>query len=71
MRDGHRDFTGGSGMNLFRRFFPKPPQVVKVKMRCVDCGKAVHKRERFQIVSVKHKDCHDPKLVGQKSLEGK
>lgn len=52
-------------------FWRKPPQVVKVKMRCVDCERGIHKHEKFIILAAKHRNCRDPKMVGQKSLEGK
>lgn len=45
---------------------PKPG-----KLRCEDCRAAIHKHDRYRIVIARHIDCGDPKLVGQKSMQGK
>jgi hypothetical protein len=44
---------------------PKPP---KGKLCCIDCGRGIHKHERYQIIAAKHRDCGDPKMIGQASL---
>ena len=50
---------------------PPPAVVSKGKMICIDCGRQVHKRERYTIVAVKHRSCTDTKLVGQQSFPAK
>lgn len=55
-------------MSIFRRFWRKAPAT---GMRCTECGKRVRKFEHYVILAAKHKDCRDPKMVGQKSLEVK
>lgn len=52
-------------------FWPFNRRRVPVKpkgLRCACCGKSIHKRERFTVLSAKHRDCADAKLVGQMSL---
>lgn len=39
-------------------------------LQCVDCGAPIHRSDRYVILEVKHRDCRDPKGVGQLSLEG-
>lgn len=51
------------------RFWRKPPPPMKqTGMRCIDCEKHILKREKFVIVAAQHRDCHDPKGVGQRHL---
>jgi hypothetical protein len=40
------------------------------KLHCADCGAAIRKRERYEILLARHRNCHDPKLVGQMSIPG-
>lgn len=51
----------------FVPFLPKPTPKRNV-MRCSKCQRPIHKRERYVIREVEHKDCSDPKLIGQLSL---
>lgn len=37
-------------------------------LQCVDCGAPIHRSDRYIILEVKHRDCRDPKGVGQLSL---
>lgn len=39
-------------------------------LRCIDCGAKIHRFDRYTIVAVKHRDCHDTKLAGQMRQEG-
>lgn len=38
------------------------------RLRCEDCGCNIHRRERYEILAAKHRDCKDKKLVGQTSM---
>lgn len=38
------------------------------KLCCSQCGRPLHRFDRFTITAVKHRSCTDPKLVGQTSL---
>lgn len=38
------------------------------RMICMDCGAAIHRNDRFVVLEVRHKDCRDPKGVGQMAL---
>jgi hypothetical protein len=49
----------------FRRL-PKPRS--DGKLACDKCKGSIHRHDRYQIVAVRHIDCRDPRLVGQKSL---
>lgn len=46
----------------------RAPKAPKGKLCCIDCGRGIHKHDRYQILAAKHRDCGDPKLVGQASL---
>jgi hypothetical protein len=43
-------------------------RVMDGRLRCEACKGAIHKHEHYTVLSVRHKDCKDPKLVGQRSL---
>jgi hypothetical protein len=38
------------------------------KLRCSECGGGIRRHDRYVIDAAHHRDCHDPKLVGQKTL---
>jgi hypothetical protein len=38
------------------------------RMFCSDCGRAIHRGERFKVLSAQHNDCVDPKQVGQMAI---
>ncbi len=49
----------------------KIPTVAKLKggqMFCLDCGRAIHRGDRFKIIGVRHVDCLDPRRMGQMPL---
>jgi hypothetical protein len=46
----------------------KPEESDKPGLTCGDCGCRIHRFERFVILQAKHRDCKDPKLVGQTSM---
>lgn len=52
----------------FRSLRAKPKISPKGKLCCIDCGRRIHRHDRYQILAAKHRDCGDPKLVGQASL---
>lgn len=54
--------------NWLRNLRRKPEPAPKGKLCCIDCGRGIHRHERYTILSAKHRDCGDPKLVGQTSL---
>ena len=35
---------------------------------CSDCNAQTHRHDRYVILTPRHRDCRDPKMVGQKSL---
>jgi 4-hydroxy-L-threonine phosphate dehydrogenase PdxA len=37
-------------------------------MRCDRCGGSIHRHDRYIVLVVRHKDCGDPRGVGQKVL---
>lgn len=37
-------------------------------MVCAECGCAIHKHDRFKVLEAKHRNCKDPKGVGQLAL---
>lgn len=41
----------------------------KKKLCCEYCHAAIHRHDKYTVVSARHKDCRDPKLVGQLPLE--
>lgn len=53
---------------LHRKPAPHPPAGT---MFCVKCGGGIHKREKYRIITVEHRDCGDPKQVGQAVLKQK
>ena len=58
-------------MKLFtwlRNFHKSPKPTPKGKLCCAECGRSIHKHDRYQILTAKHRDCMDTKLVGQQSL---
>jgi hypothetical protein len=38
-------------------------------LRCAKCGGGIHRHDRYRILAVVHRDCGDPKQVGQKMIE--
>lgn len=58
-------------MKLFTWFHRKPePSLAAAKtLRCQTCGGGIHRHDRYRILAVVHRDCGDPKQVGQKRLE--
>jgi hypothetical protein len=54
---------------LLARFFPKAKIQPAGKLCCEDCRRQIHRYDRYVIVSAKHRNCADPKLVGQQSFE--
>lgn len=52
-------------MRKVRRLEPKRNRLV-----CVACSRAIHRHERYEIIVVRHRDCGDPKMVGQRSIAG-
>lgn len=56
-------------MKLFAWLHRKPAAPPPAgRMCCVNCGGSIHKSEKYRILAVAHRDCGDPKQVGQKSL---
>jgi len=62
-------------MNLFdwitwparlRRRRPKP--IFTGKLRCEECGGGIHRHDHYMIIAARHRNCKDPRLVGQQSL---
>lgn len=49
-----------------RRRQPRPP--VRQGLRCEECGGGIHRRDHYVILTVRHRNCKDPKLTGQQSL---
>lgn len=41
----------------------------RAKLHCVDCNRPIHRNDRRKIITARHVNCSDPKLVGQKSIE--
>lgn len=58
-------------MRFLTRLFRKKDSTSKKPrvMICADCGRPVHKHDRYRIISVVHIDCDDPKMVGQRNLK--
>jgi len=54
---------------IFRKHNPVAPQ--KPGMVCCECGARIHKHELYTVLSVRHKNCKDPKGVGQMQIEDK
>ena len=52
---------------LSRRLQPVPISK-RSGLCCSDCHAQIHRHDRYIITSARHRDCRDPKLVGQKSL---
>ncbi len=38
------------------------------RLRCEECGGGIHRRDHYVILTVRHRNCKDPKLTGQQSL---
>jgi hypothetical protein len=38
------------------------------KLHCAECGGGIHRHDRYEILTARHRDCVDPRMVGQKSL---
>lgn len=55
----------------FRRFRKPRPVPPKAKLFCEECGRPVHRHDKYRIIKVRHIDCMDPKQVGQMSLPAK
>ena len=65
-------------MNLFgwrltipehwRRSRCPPLRPVAGKLQCTDCGGGIHRHDKYEILVARHRDCKDPKLVGQRVL---
>ena len=51
----------------FRRLRVVKP-VSSGKLCCSECGGSIHRHDRYVILVARHRDCGDPKLVGQKTL---
>ena len=47
-----------------------PKLVLDGKLHCSECGGSIRRHDRYVILSARHRDCGDPKLVGQKRLTG-
>jgi len=45
----------------------KPPRPAGT-MRCDKCGGSIHRHDRYIVLVVRHRDCGDPRGVGQKVL---
>ena len=56
------------GWNLELRRAPRAPRITDGRLRCDACKGAIRKHEHFTVLAVRHKDCKDPKQVGQRSL---
>lgn len=41
------------------------------KLRCSDCGCQIHRYERYTIIEARHRNCRDPKQVGQQIMPGR
>lgn len=46
----------------------KPPRPSGT-MRCDKCGGSIHRHDRYIVLVVRHKNCRDPRGVGQKVLK--
>ena len=53
--------------NRFRHARPSKP-VQDGKLHCSECGGSIRRHDRYIILTARHRDCGDPKLVGQKNL---
>lgn len=38
------------------------------KLRCLGCGAHIHRFDKYEITGVLHRNCKDPKLVGQMNM---
>lgn len=56
-------------MKLFTWLHRKPSPTTAKTLRCQTCGGGIHRHDRYRILAVVHRDCGDPKQVGQKRLE--
>jgi hypothetical protein len=52
---------------LLRELF-KVKAIPKGKLRCADCGRHIHRHDKYKVLAVQHISCLDPKNVGQTSL---
>ena len=48
---------------------PPAPQPARGPLRCADCGRPLHRHEKYILVSFRHKSCADRRLTGQLSIE--
>lgn len=56
-------------MKLFAWLHRKPAPSSETKtLHCQTCGGGIHRHDRYRILAVVHRDCGDPKQVGQKRL---
>lgn len=62
---------GRRGMRMMtaNRLRHRRARTANGKLCCEHCHRPIHRHDRYTIVKVVHKNCSDPKLVGQKSLE--
>ena len=51
---------------LRRKQLAAPKQ--KGRLNCSECGGGIHRHDRYVILAARHRDCGDPKLVGQRVL---
>lgn len=58
-------------MNIFSRFFRRAPKAPRPKpgLICSDCGARIHHHDNYTVLAVRHKDCRDPKRVGQLAID--
>lgn len=60
-------------IGFFRRFYRawNSARSTGGKLRCSECGCRIHRFEKFEITGAKHRDCSDPKQVGQQSMKAR
>lgn len=52
---------------MIRELF-KVKAIPKGKLRCIDCGRHIHRNDKYKVLTVQHISCLDPKMVGQTSI---
>jgi hypothetical protein len=57
--------------NRLRHFGNAKASVERGRLRCDHCQRNIHRHDRYVIVKAVHRDCSDPKLVGQQSFPAK
>lgn len=50
------------------RFRRPPKPAAPGRLCCSECGGGIHRHDRYVILSARHRNCGDPKLVGQRTL---